>query len=416
VRDLRDPELRFGYGQDEGEADRVRTSSTAAGVVPGMGTTIPGFETGNQMGTVEDEMTAYSVGLRFYLPNPWTRRAQSDAGAAAIYAAIADVLQARWLVKHNVQRIYAELDYLEQDLEVINELVEVYASARAVTDELYREGVATPRDQMTTRSRYLAALGDRDETLRRAEEARRKLAALVAVPAAQLEIERYESAFTPDKLSMQVIGSLARQAFEHRRDLAALHWRHVAAKAEHRAAKAERRPWFRFLQGSYGQSDSTMTRRMTATDLNTLGVPQGVEEIITHDDGSEDEWSVGTAIILPFPGFSDLPNLKLAELNRAQLRESKARHRVQQEISDVVASVQSLAKSRARHEAEVVPLIEEMERDLETIKHAEIDPTDMARIRERILDSKRVRLESDLEHQLAIIELEEVLGLPLPQD
>ena len=402
VRDLRDPELRLGYGQDDGDTGRVRTSS--------------GFETGSQTGTIEDVLTAYSIGLRFYLPNPWTRRAQSDAGTASIYAAIADVLQARWLMKHAVYRLYTEVAYLKQDLELANELVNVYASARKVTDELYKEGVATPRDHMTTRSRYLAALGDRDETLRRREKAQRQLASLVAVPASRLQIEPSAIRFTPDKLSMKVLDSLAGQAFEHRRDLAALHWRHVAAKAAHRAAKAERRPWFRFVQGSLGQSDSETTRRMVATDLNTVGAPRRVEEIITADDGTEDEWSIGTSIIFPFPRFSGLPDLKLAELSRTKLQESKARHRVEQEITDVVASVQSLAESRARHESEVDPLIKEMERELDSIQEAELDPTDMARIRERILGSKRVRLEADFLYQLSIIQLQEVLGLPLPRD
>lgn len=405
LRDLRDPELRLTYGQDEGEADRIRTSAT-----------IPGFETGNQMGTIEDELSAYSIGLRFYLPNPWTRKAQNDAGTAGIYAAIADVLQARWLMKHAVHRLYAEIGYFERDLEIVSELVEVYASARVIMDQLAEQGMAKPRDIMTTRSRYLSALGDRDETSRRADEARRELATLVAVPVAQLEIEPYENPFTPAKLTIEVIASLAQQAYEHRRDLAALHWRHVAAKAAYRAAKAERRPYFRFVQGSYGQSDSTMTRRMTATDVSALGVPQGVEEIVTHDDGSEDEWAISTGIIVPFPGFSGVPDLKLAELKRAELKESKARRRVKQEISNVVASVQSIATLRERHETDVVPLIEEMEKGLEAIEETALDAADMVRIRERILDAKRVKLESDLEYQLAIIELEEVLGLPLWQE
>ena len=54
---------------------------------------------------------------------------------------------------------------------------------------------------MTAKSRYLSALGNWNETARRADETRRELAALVAVPVSDLELGEGETIVAPVKLA-----------------------------------------------------------------------------------------------------------------------------------------------------------------------------------------------------------------------
>jgi len=42
-----------------------------------------------------------------------------------------------------------------------------------------------------------------------------------------------------------------------------------------------------------------------------------------------------------------------------------------------------------------------------------LDPTDVARLRGQILESRRLNLESELEYRLAVIALEDAVGLRL---
>ena len=79
-----------------------------------------------------------------------------------------------------------------------------------------------------------------------------------------------------------------------------------------------------------------------------------------------------------------------------------------------LAAVQSLARSRARYQSDTGPVIEEMRDTLKDIEDATgVDPTDVARVREQILESRRMEIQAELEYQLALIGLEAVVGMPL---
>ena len=94
--------------------------------------------------------------------------------------------------------------------------------------------------------------------------------------------------------------------------------------------------------------------------------------------------------------------------------ESKARERIEREIGDALHAAAEVNEARRRFAAESAPLVAAMEQAVASLEgQTDLDPYDLARIREQIIESRLVQLESDLTFQHAIIDLEAVLGVRL---
>ncbi len=413
-REIRDPEIRIGYGEDEGDSDRVRTE-----LGPGLPMTAPGAPgtvRGRETGRTTSDRSAYGVSLRVFPRSPWTRNAQTSEGSANVHAAVADLLEERWALGNDVRRLFAELHFLNEERKLMEELSAVYKEAVTLTKRGFEAGQLAVADVMSASRRYLGALADRDESTRRRAAARRELAAMVGLPTEKLRITFDESAFSAAPYKNFTAAALQARAIENRRDLAALYWRKTAARAALKRSKRERLPWFTFVEGSFGKSESSMSRLMQTTAADTLGGPPRIlDGTLTEDDGDEDEWGIRTGITLPiFPWANYSVDLSLAEYRRAAIRELRAREHVKREIHDALQAIREIAEARDAYEQDTDPLIQEMEIVVTNIGSTPgLDPIDIARLRGQIYESRLLSLESELEHRLVVIDLEEVLGLRL---
>jgi outer membrane protein TolC len=389
--DLRDPELRVGIGEDDGDSDRVRT--------------IVGPSADTETGSTTRDQSAYSLALRMFPRSPWTRNARLSAGRAKIFAAVADLLQARWDLENDVRRLFAELHFLNQDKALMDELTGIYRVAVENARQGYQADHMTVAHVMTASRRYLGTMSDRDEVTRRRANARRKLATLVALSTDDLHIDFATKPAAELPFESLTTKALESQALNHRRDLAVLYWQKASAEAMLREARADRRPWFTFVEGAYGKRESSMNRRLVGASDTTL----------TADDGDETEWGIRTGITLPlFPWANHSVDVRQAQYRRAAIHELRAREQVKRDIQNAVTALTEISKARETYRRDTNPLIQEMDKVLKGIESVEgLDPTDVARLRGQILESRRLNLESELEYRLAVIALEDAVGLRL---
>ena len=412
ARDLRDPELRLTYGRQDGDATREQSSSdvlafaAAGGLVPTGSTT---------SGNISDETDSYRVALRFFPPNPWAMARRVSAETANVYAAAAELVSTHWELGIEVRKLFAEIHYREQDVAVIGELADVYKQALDLVMRRAARGQATVQDTMTSSRRYLGALNDKDEAGRRLNAARRELSSLVAVPAEDLHLLVDDDTFAEPDLASLDVSRLVGQALDNRADLSSRYWRARAAREAYQEYRAERLPWPNFLQASYSADDGTRDRTMTGSELDlALGRTQtGVQT--THDDSDSEEWRIDAGFNLPlFSRFASEPKALYEEWRGAEARERKARTRARHEIRDALAAAIAIGRSRDSYEAQSRPIVENMEKTLAGIEDLSgIDPEAIARVREQLLESRRMKIEAALDFRLAVLDLEAVLGMSL---
>lgn len=408
--DMRDPELRASYGSSSSDGDRVQTttaSTSATGISAPRSSAIQ---------TLSDDQTGYAIALRIFPPNPWERAAAISASTAATYISIAELLQAKWQLNNQIRRLFIQIHFQAQSLKVYREMTEVYGQALKVARERARQGHGTIDDVMATARRYLAAVADRDTAARDQAQAREELARLVAIPIADLHPLMDERLLNPPQIASAATGPLEEDALGHRRDLAALYWSTVQAKEDLRGARGSRMPWFTHVQAGFGSGSSQGDSLSSGNTFNALGLPQRVDTSQTSDNEDQTEWSIQAAISLPIiPGANHAVDVSLAQYRSAGLREGKARERVRREIRNALAAVKAIEAGRQQYEEDTRELSHDMEEALRTVKDATmLDPLALARMREQILETQRIRIESEMDYHLAVIRLEEVLGKHLP--
>ena len=345
-------------------------------------------------GTSSEDSWGYRVGLRFYIPNPWQCSSRVSAESANIYAAIAELVHAKWLVANNIQRLFVEIHYLQEDLKVVSQLADIHQDVLELMNRRAAQRQATARDTMTASRRYLAALSDRDETVRDLARVRRELASLVAASADDMHIVVDNHTLPVLNLANVDRRKLEKQALNNRADLSALFWRTSATRALYREAVYGRIPWFDHVQ---------------------LGYAYALQED-EQDDTESDTWRVRTALVLPVFSWSNHEtDILRAEYRGADTLERKAGGRVAREIRDAMDAIESISRNRAAYEREIQPIVNGMQTVLDNVKtQSGIDPGDVAEIRQEILESQRIKLESWLEYHLAVIRLQEVLGKQMP--
>lgn len=408
--DWKDPELRLSYGEadDDGSRSKLVTQSLPVGAP---GTTLGG---GPEAATSTQTSSGYDVALRVFPQNPWARRQRVSAGTAGIYASVADLLDEQWRLENNVRRLFLQIHYLSERLEAHRELTEVYREALRISQELADQGHGTVADVMSASRRYLEALSDRDRTLRDLDAARRELASMVAMPFDDIHV-----VITPDLLAdLRIDGIdaelLEQKALNQRRDLSALYWRRAQAESAWREMRASRTPWFSYVQASYGQRDSESDESASETDTSLSGITRQ-EDTVESSESSRDEWRVDAGITLPiFPGSNHESALRFAEYRRAELMEVKAKERAQREIMDALAGVKAAVAARERYQRETLPVTKDMEAMLVRVQaQSGLDPIETARLREQILEARRIELEAGMGFHLAVVSLEEAIGMRL---
>jgi outer membrane protein TolC len=287
----------------------------------------------------------------------------------------------------------------------------LYKQTLDIVEQQLQAGQVTQQEVMNASRRYLNALTEQNRTLRKAQDARRRLASLINAVAEDILLDINDQTFaTPDLTDMDTDAFIQR-ALQQRADLNAMTWKIRVAEAEAREARRSRLPWFDYIQATYINASGDSDRIMSDTDAT----PWASTASYTHDDEQSDEWRIDTGITLPVFAWKNHDiDLLAAKLDGARAQEIRVRKRARQEIRDALSSLRSIENTRKLYNRQAAPIIQRMQTNIQNIQDTSgLDPVDVAKIREQILETKRLNIEADLDYQLAILDLEAAVGAPL---
>lgn len=335
-------------------------------------------------GNTQNSNSARRVGGRFQLPNPFLVMPRVSARRADLEAAQADLQAAKWLVECDVRRLIAEIQYLSEDMALTVEMVhqndEILKDMRARAGQ----GAATAFDIVSAVQRQLRTQNDLDQTRHRLQLAQRELAALLDLPSASPQLTTNAPPAFPLAESAIAVVTMQRAALQHRGDVAALHWRSLAARSAYREARNARIPWLKDV------------------------------EALEHDPASQ--WWVKVTVSVPIFSWTKnhAEDVKMAQSDLAEVNEANGTQLVCREIRDAVNEVEERLRQQKRNQSEVAPLIAEMRQTLMLLKKTpNLMPSQVAATEAQIIESVRLELESRWLYQLAQFNLERVLGEPL---
>ena len=461
--DLRDPELRVGFGRTDVDASEASSGSGVERLIlprdyyetlypyeppkdednDGVFETPggrhyekegPTYSTNRASRSQSQEERFNSLALRIFPPNPWAMAAAISGARAALHAAEARYFEERRLVEIEVRRLFAEGAYAEREAAALDRLAESRKRLLDAAKQAMLSGRYTQADMLQFHRQYLDTIADRDKARRNRERVRHQLAVLVRLPASSLTVafgsavpaDAVPDGWTPDQLW--------ELALEHRGDLAALYWDAMILRSEWREAEAARIPWFAHIQGGYSWSDEDASESSSGTDESRtrhsvedpdiIGGRYAYTERRLGEDfgwasGSQDteEWSISAAITLPvFSWFDGKVKASRAEYRLAERSAHFARIRVRDDVAAALEQVRSLARIRAEYAAASQSVLKEMRASMDEIRSNQAMPEDeFLKTEVQILDAERLVALYEYEYSAALIDLREKAGA-LPDD
>ena len=323
-------------------------------------------------------------GGRINLPNPFLMVPEVNARTADFQAALSDLQAARWLVESDVRRLFAEIQYLSEDMALTVELTRQNGLILAYARERESQGAAVASDIVTAVQRQLQAQHDLDQARYRWQLARRELAALLDLNSESLQLVTNTPAFAPLPESDLPIEALQQTALERREDVAALRWRTLAAQSSYQEARNVRIPWFK--------------------DFTALQVE------------SNDKWAARISVNVPIFSWTinKAETVQQAQANLAAVNESNGIQVMRREIRDAVDEFEARRQQQKRDQNDIAPLIAEMRQTLELLRRTPtVLPSRIAATEAQITESLRLELGSRWLYLLARLNLERVVGAPL---
>jgi outer membrane protein TolC len=344
-----------------------------------------GDEFGNFVSTGNNDKESRAGG-RLYVPNPFLIVPRVSARTAEVMASKADLQDTLWLVECDVRRLSAELYYLAEDMALATELA--HAQSEILKDVRVRaqQGAATASDVVTAVQRQLETQNNLDLTRHRHQLVQRDLAALLDTPPTSLQI--VTAALTPLFLpeSTFALWPVREVALASRGDVAALHWRALAARSAYREARNVRIPWFK--------------------------------EITAGNREPTDQWWVGIGVTVPVFSWTKnhTEDVLQAQLNLAGVNETNGVQRVCRELRDALDELEERQRLEKRNRNEVAPLIAEMRQTLQLLKRTpNLMASQVVATEAQILEASRLELAARWQYHLALLNLERVLGKPMSE-
>jgi hypothetical protein len=333
----------------------------------------------------EDELEDARLSLGVFVPNPWLMIPRANARTADYEAARADLRAATWLVRCDVQQFFAQLDYLTNDLAFSTDEVRLGGEVLEAMQARLKQGAATASDLMTASRQYLQFQDELDQTYHRYQLARRKLAALLDIAPESFELAT--NAPPPVLKEPNLTFSEAEtMADRERYDLAALRWRAQAAQSAYHEIYNQRWPWIKEVKGGY---------------LNESG-----------------QYWVGLSMDVPIFSWTKnhAADAALAKAQLAAVSETNGFRQVRQEVHDALDEVDQTRRQQARNDTTAKPLIATMQQTLTTLKTApSVMPEQVAAAELQLVETLRFDLETRWRYQLALFDLERILGAPLSE-
>lgn len=328
-----------------------------------------------------------TIALRVPIPRPGTRRAVTAGADHAARAGVAATEDAKRLLRAEIFKLYAQLAMLRADLEQTSGAIALRTARREQIGARADRAVSTQLD--VAMSEVVLAEARRDEASVRDAIMliEGELTRLVAVPT-PVTFATEADELRPTELRLDR-DALLDQALAARPELHAAQALVVEAQANAFVAKGDAYPWFSWAQVQYRVSR----------------------------DAVPSAWGFGVSITLPILSW-----------NRGKIRESKAilRQRtiaeraaivtVANEVDVAVRRVERTAESVAEIERDLLPKVEAAQREAEAaLAVGALDPIDANDVDTKLVAARRLHLAALLAHREAVIDLEAVVGGPLPR-
>ncbi len=354
-----------------------------------------------------DSMT---IGMRFYVSNPFVNRQLRRQGDAQVESLEANAKAEAYAVYCEVKTLCLEAEFLRRDTSFRREELELVSRIRDENIKRLENGVASsPLDALraeTTRERVILKLSEVEQSLRRTRD---QIAFLAGVPEQELRI-RYTPP-EPPTTNASYRAVLVETAFLRRPDLAGALADYEAARAGVGVAKAAYMPWFDFIEGSY--SHQTSSRR----DFDYRDT-YSAKDVLFHDTkrNREDEWQVRVALSVPiFTWIGDSVKNSRRVADFADARVQSLRQAIETEISSAFASYCASDVRFVRLSDNGGAFLKQMEGRLaEYSRAASVRPEDVDKAQLEFLDYRRLKAMSEYDWIRAILLLESVSGGPLP--
>ncbi|MBL7115117.1 MAG: TolC family protein [Kiritimatiellae bacterium] len=407
----RDPELRLSYGEAEGDAIRNRVTSTTRSYTVPVPLTVPASSSSTSS-FEDDDRDGYEVALRVFPRNPWEQSARVSRAQAELHAAEAALSAAKTLVIVEVSRAFATLQFAEQDVMLAEALVDARLISADHARELEAQGQITLLDKAQALSRYLRALSDLSRSVETRDEARAMLAGLLRVttddiqvawdglPLAHASMEN----FSDEKL--EEIGLAARA------DIAQLGWERVAVQASVKELKAAYIPWIGHVQASYGERSNSARRNSTGSELDPLEAVTTTSSDTLDIEGDQEEWEISAAMSLPvFSWWAQEHRVAQAEYEQACILEEQGMRQMCNDIRAARSRLASLAKQRKDFSDVASPVVGELKEIIRVGEKLDsLPPAEFARLREQVIETRRLTLQADKVRAMAELDLCVALG------
>lgn len=391
-KDLRDPELRLSYGEDESTVNRHRWST------PDLSTTD---------GKVDNESSSYRVALRFFMPNIWTRSALELKNNAAYKALNAELATEKKRIASDTRLAYAEINYLTQKQNLAELLVKLHAKKQKQIEKLTKSGSLSTMDSIAFSRRYLQAASELTRIEIRRNKAFQSLAEILCISANNLEIDSDNNLLHIDT-SDAGINELQALMMLNRTDLTGLGWRRIEAEAALKAHKRTRLPWLQHLQLSYGSGSGTSTGQDITTEIGGF-----TQNDFRDDSTDEEEWAITTAINIPLYGSAN-NELKIltTKLQQAEIEEQTEIKNAKIKLHDACLTVRKQNKMVKQYKNQTLPIIKSIKKAL-TNNKSSLSFEDQIKMYQDLAQAKQLIMELEFNYRSALIKLDKTLGLPL---
>lgn len=342
--------------------------------------------TGFNVDDVLANKTQMNVGLRVPIPRPGSVRARVEGAKQLARGRQSVTEDAKRLIRARVYKLYARLAMLNEDLEQTE-------SAMALRAER--------RDQIAARAE-LAAATKLDVAMADVLDARAKQDH--AIVRDQIEVVEQELAliagitapvhFAADPAQFEVFDSeldreaLTELAMTNRPELVNAHANLEAAKADAYVARGEAWPWFDWAQVQYR----------------------------AERNSQPSAFGFGVAIALPVLSWNrGAIKASRALVRQRQVEENARIALVAGEVDRAAGEVERTARRVEEVERELLPQAEAATREAEAaLASGALDPIVASEVDTQAVDARRVHLAALLAHREALIDLESVVGAPLP--
>jgi len=337
-----------------------------------------------------DELDNSRVSVGVFVPNPWLTVPRVDARTADYQAAQADLNAAIWLVKCDVRRLFAQMGYLTNDFAFSADQVRLNGDVLSTMQARMGQGAATASDLMTASRQSIQFQDDLDQASHRYQTTRRQLAALLDVAPESFELATNPVAVPSLPEPGMNLQQAEAMAVKSRWELAALRWRAQAAESAYHEIRNERLPWIKEVKAGY----------------------------LDNAQNNSDKYWVGLAVDIPIFSWTKnhAADAVLAKARLAGVDETNGLRLIRQELRDAMDELEQARRQQARYDTSVSPLIATMRQTLATLKSTpNIMPDQVAAAELQLVETLRLDLTTRWQYQLALLNLEQTLGAPLPQ-